>query len=273
MFRTAVFSLVSGFADAHSWADSVGGGSYRGSQGGNDLIKQRYFCPLSSVDACQPPASTGVVLTAENMRPCRTDFSTPQSGSAVAGKSMYVHWAGNGHTGSKGAGTCVSIYIAPYALDPDMRSFRQLASCLPFSHDGDATDATVMIPADLASGKYTVFWMWDFAPFWFSSCSDINVSGSAGTVPPNTPRPTVTSQAPSPAQSVATSTAGVVTTTSLRPSSSGAASAVSDCKSFDRPNAACQSQYGASSYCVSWVMDKCGRSACMGAPALDDSKC
>lgn len=273
MLRIAVISLASGIANAHSWADSVGGGSYRGAQGANDLIKQRYFCPLSSVDACQPPASTGVVLTAENMRPCRTDFPTPQWGSAVAGQGMYVHWAGNGHTGSKGAGTCVSIYIAPYALNPDMGSFRQLASCLPYSHDGDITDATVMIPPDLASGQYTVFWLWDFAPFWFSSCSDITVSGSAGPSPPTTQKPQPSTSAPTAAPTAMPTTAGSVPTTSLRPSSSGPVPGISDCKSFDKPNAACQSQYGASSYCVSWVMDKCGRSACMGAPAVDDSKC
>ena len=281
MLKVATLSALIGAAYCHSWADSVGGGSYRGAQGANDLIKQRYYCPLSSLSACQPPASTGVVLTAQSMRPCRTDFPTPQRGSAVAGQPMYVHWAGNGHTGSKGAGTCVSLYIAPYALDPDFRSFRQITSCLPFSHDADITDAYVTVPSDLASGQYTVFWLWDFSPFWFSSCSDITVTGSSGPAPVTTTKaPGTTSASASSSTSKTTTTPRPASTTVVPVSTSSAkittlapAPSNADCKSYDRPNAVCQSMYGAASYCVSWVMDKCGRSRCVGAPAISDSKC
>ena len=270
MIKCVVASCLVGHSFAHSWADSVGGGSYRGAQGANDLIKERYYCPLGSVAQCQPPTSTGVVLGADSQRPCRTDFPTPSLGSGLAGQPMYVHWAGNGHTGAKGAGTCVSIYIAPYEADPSFGSFRQLASCLPFSHDADVTDAYVTLPADLTSGKYTVFWLWDFAPFWFSSCSDINVVGSSGVVT-TTSGPVSTNQVTT---SLRTSAAPVTTkTATAAPATSGSGSSSTDCKSYDKPNTVCQSLYGASSYCVSWVMDKCGRSRCSGGPAVDDSKC
>ena len=279
MRKAVIANFLVGTAVAHSWADNVGGGSYRGAQGGNDLIKQRYYCPFASLAQCATPASSGVVLTAENQRPCRTDFPTPTWGNAVAGEQMYVHWAGNGHTGSQGAGTCVSISIAPYSVDPDLSSFRQLASCLPYSHSGDITDAFVTIPADLPSGQYTVFWMWDFAPFWFSSCSDINVVGKTS---PVTTAPTSKPVTPVPQTSLRTTVVPTIAPTaasSAAPSPTGSAApsvvpvSGSDCKTFERPNAVCQSQYGSSSLCVSWVSDKCGRSQCSGAPAVDDSKC
>jgi hypothetical protein len=279
MMKFIITASLVGHSFAHSWADNVGGGSYRAAQGANDLIKQRYHCPLASLDQCQPPSSSGVVLTAESQRPCRTDFPTPSWGSGIAGQPMYVHWAGNGHTGAKGAGTCVSIYIAPYAADPNFSSFRQLASCLPFSHDADITDAYVTLPADLASGQYTVFWVWDFTPFWFSSCSDINVVGSSGPATTSRPQTTAAQTTVAPQTSVTTSslrTTTVAVTTqgpaTTRASTQAGSSAV-DCKSYDKPNAVCQSLYGASSYCVSWVMDKCGRSSCFGAPPSDVSKC
>lgn len=264
MFSTLVAAAYVAVADAHSWADSVGGGSYRGAQGGNDLVKQRYFCPRSSIDQCQPPANTNIVLDASAMRPCRADFSTPTWGQGTAGQPMYVHWAGNGHTGTKGDGTCVSISIAPYAADPDVGSFRSLAGCLPFSHDGDVTDASVTLPGDLASGQYTIFWMWDFGGFWFSSCSDINVVGGAPSPAP--PVPTIL--APESSTSASAPVASAPSSASAPASTSGG----EDCKAWDRPNAECQARFGAASYCVSWQMDKCGHSHCVGV-SFDDSKC
>ncbi len=268
MLQKIVLNSFIGFAYGHSWADDVGGGSYRGAQGANDLVKQRYYCPFTSLAQCQPPASTGVVLTPANQRPCRTDLTTPTWGSGVAGQPMYIHWAGNGHTGAKSSGTCVSIFIAPYSLDPDFNEFRKLASCLPFSHDADITDAYVSLPVDLPSGRYTVFWLWDFAPFWFSSCSDINVSGSAG--PTSSPRPSTSTKPP-----VTSSVNQGATTriTTIQSMTASPPTSTVDCKRYDRPNAVCQSLYGASSYCMSWVSDKCGRSNCLGAPALNDSNC
>jgi hypothetical protein len=256
--------------DAHSWADNVGGGSYRGAQGGNDLVKQRYFCPKSSLDQCQPPANTNIVLDASAMRPCRTDFPTPTWGQGSAGQPMYVHWAGNGHTGDKGAGTCVSISIAPFASDPDMSAFRSLAGCLPFSHDGDVTDAYVTLPSDLSSGQYTVLWVWDFGGFWFSSCSDINVGGG----PASTAAPVSTSLRPdtTTAQTHSATTNAPSTVSPVQSSSAPGPVSTKDCKGWDRPNAECQTRYGSGSYCVSWEMDKCGRSHCLGA-TISDSAC
>ena len=267
---------------AHSWADNVGGGSYRGAQGANDLIKQRYYCPLASVDQCQPPAKNNVILPADAVRPCRTDFETPNWGSAVAGQQMYVHWAGNGHTGAdQSAGTCVSLSIAPYALDPDRSAFKTLASCLPFAHDGGITDGYVTIPANLPAGKYTVFWLWDFSPFWFSSCSDINVS-SGGVIPVTSTAPTTTSlrtttaapttaistNNPVPSSTIASSTVSGTIATANQVSGGNA----SDCKKYTKPNAQCVTLFGPASYCISWETDSCGRSRCNGAP-IDTSPC
>ena len=238
---------------SHSWADSVGGGSYRGAQGSSDLVKERYFCPKSSLDDCQPPNGTHVVLTTSSMRPCRTDFQTPIWGSAFPGEAMYVHWAGNGHTGNKGNGTCVSMYIAPYALDPDFSSFRPLVSCLPFSYGNDVTDGNVTIPSDLSPGPYTVFWLWDFAPFWFSSCSDINVS------PRTTTTTTTTRSFTGRTIASSTSSSELVSSYEFR-----------GCASLD--TRFCRDHYGQKSYCKSWSLDRCGRAACF-LHSLDKIPC
>jgi len=282
-FAITSLLIASPFVAGHSWPDNVGGGSFRGSQGANDLIKQRYYCPYDSLDKCTPPANTGIVLTAENMRPCRTDFSTSPMGNAVAGQPMYIHWAGNGHT-TQAAGTCVSVSIAPYSLDPDRSAFTQIASCLPYAHDGGITDASVTIPANLQSGQYTIFWVWgQYGGFWFSGCSDINVSGGAS--PVTTSLRPVTTLAPSTSSGTTTTstttrppttgTTGTSTTTTRPPTASTTATSPSgsgtDCKKQARPNTYCKSLYGSSSYCQSWASDKCGLSHCVGESWSDAS--
>ena len=276
-FTAVIVASAIATVTGHSWADIVGGGSYRGAQAGGDLGEQRYFCPLATLAQCQPPAKNNVVLPPDAMRPCRTDFPTPKWGSGTAGQPMYVHWAGNGHTGAdQSGGTCVRIAIAPYALDPDMSTFRDLATCLPFAHDGGITDASVVLPADLKSGQYTVFWEWDFAPFWFSSCSDINVVGAGGATipPPVTTGPTATIARPASTAAPITTkatTKAPVTIAPATPAPSGPVSSV-DCKTYSMPNAQCAALYGPASHCESWVADKCGRSHCTGT-TFDDSHC
>ena len=278
-----VFGAVT-LVNGHSWPDNIGGGSYRGAQGANDLIKERYFCPLASVDACQP--GHGIVLTASSQRACRTDFPTPVWGNGVAGQQMYVHWAGNGHTSTaQSGGTCVKIAIAPYAIDPEMSSFTTLANCLPYSHGSDITDGYVTLPANLPTGKYTVFWLWDFAPFWFTGCGDINVVGAstatttprastATTARPASSTPLATTARPASTTPLATTTrAAAATTTTRAPSTAGTTKpattgANADCRDALLPNSNCQSLFGPSSYCVSWQLDSCGKARCAGAPPV-----
>ena len=236
MLRFSVVSAgVFGVCSAHSWAEIVGGGSYRGAQGDDDLVKQRYYCPLPLLADCQPPASTNVVLNESNQRPCRSDLPTPVWGSAFVGEQMYVHWAGNGHTGSSN-GTCVSMYLAPYAIDPDFSSFRKLVDCLPFSYGADITDGNVTIPSDIKPGDYTLFWLWDFSPFWFSSCTDIHIY-----------KPTTTTQTPS--------------TASIKPGSVSSEYRARGCKPLD--SGFCAREFGPNSYCKTWALDRCGRAQCL----------
>lgn len=273
------------FIKGHSWPDNIAGGMCRGCNPGlSDLVRQRYYCPFNSLSQCTPPANSGVVLTAENLRPCRTSpsLSSPM-GNAVAGQQMYVHWAGNGHTSPTQSGsTCVSVSIAPYAVDPDRSAFTTLASCLPFTRPGELTDGYVTLPANLASGRYTVFWLWDFAGFWFSGCTDINVSSSGGatttSTSPTTTRPQSTTRTTSqptttrPSSSTA-STARPATTTTARPTGGSASGAIAnDCKKYTLPNSQCKTLYGPNSFCASWASDKCGYSHCQGE-RYSDSTC
>ena len=265
----------------------------------SDLVRQRYYCPFNSLSQCTPPANSGVVLTAENLRPCRTSpsLSSPL-GSAVAGQQMYVHWAGNGHTSASQSGnTCVSVSIAPYAVDPDRSAFTTLASCLPYTRPGELTDGYVTVPSNLAAGRYTVFWVWDFAGFWFSGCTDINVSSSGGattssasptTTRPqsttvstsqSTTRPAITTTRPPTSTTTrpATTTTRPPTTTTTRPATtttggSSTGAIANDCKKYTLPNSQCKSLYGTNSLCASWASDKCGYSHCQGE-RYSDSTC
>lgn len=214
----------------HSFLDTVGAfGAMRGGNLLSDSEKQRYFCPLRSLDLCQPPEKNEIVLTQDSMRPCRTD--DPKShpvGRAIGGQPLYLHWAGNGHTAVNG--TCVRVAIAPYAADPNMEDFRTLEECLPFARGPQRlTDANVTIPANLVSGEYTLFWLWDFAPFWFSSCADIFISD--GSVSP-----------------VISSLDQIYTTYG--------------CSTAAVPIKFCQDRFGQSSYCKGWASDECGRARC-----------
>ena len=258
-----VLGVLAGGVAGHSWPDNIGGGSYRGAQSGTDAGRERYFCPLSSLDACQPGGRHGITLTADSMKPCRTDYPTAPMGSAVAGQPMYIHWAGNGHTpGEQSGPTCVKVAIAPYALDPPMSSFTTIAPCLPFVHGNEKTDGYVTIPANLPAGKYTIFWLWDFTPFWFSGCGDINVAGGAQVT---------TTRAPVTTLKALTSSAPANTVrpaTTVRPVTSVKAASTTDCRDFLKPNTQCQALHGASSYCLSWELDSCGKARCAGAPAV-----
>jgi hypothetical protein len=255
--RTILLSifLTSRMVDGHSWADIVGGGSFRGAQAISDLDKQRYFCPLSSLGECQPPNKTGVVLTRDSMRPCRTDLLTSVWGNAVSGRSIYIHWAGNGHTGNRSEGTCVSVSIAPYALDPDPSSFVPLATCLPFSYGADQTDANVTIPSHLPSGNFTIFWLWDFKPFWFSSCSDIRVTNSYSTF--TTAMPPLT-------------TSAILSRNGIETLPSTASYESRGCALLN--NEFCKSRFGEASYCKTWSVDRCGRSSCFGGD-FESTRC
>jgi len=230
--------MMTGSAWGHSWVTQMGtGGVMRGIELAGDLAKQRYVCPLSTLAACQPDPKHGITLTADAMRPCRGGKSSPM-GNVNAGDNLYVQWAGNGHTGAKSAGTCVKIMIAPYASDPDFSAFTTLAGCLPYDRGNEITDGTVALPGNIAPGEYTIFWMWDFTEFWYSSCADIHVNGKGS------PGATSAPSAPS----------------------------TEDCKQYGDPNKQCQTLYGPLSYCKSWVNDRCGYSHCFGAD-FDDSNC
>lgn len=287
VFAAVILTVSPLPSSGHSWPESIAGGAWRGAQAPNDAGKERYYCPLSTLAACQPDPKHNVVLPASAMRPCRSSppITTPM-GNAVAGGPMYVHWAGNGHTSPhQSAASCVKIGIAPYAVDPDASAFTILAACLPYSRGptNELTDATLTLPANLAPGRYTVWWEWDFAPFWFSDCGDINVAAGQGatTVAPTSggtsSRPTTSGRTTTRPPSSAGSTPRPTTTrpvqTTARPGTTQGPVGGSDCKSFTRPNTQCQALYGAQSFCMSWQVDKCGRSLCSGQPPMDTSNC
>jgi hypothetical protein len=240
----SISSFILGIVDGHSFLDIVGtdGGVARGAYYTDDLLRQRLYCPLATLAQCQPPAKHGIVLSTSAMRRCRKDDpkSHPMA-QAVRGQDLYLHWAGNGHTSSNTS--CVSVSIAPYAVDPDDSTFTELVSCLPFARgpNNTVTDGLIRIPASTLPGDYTIFWEWFFGDFWFSSCADIRVVD-----------------------------AGAVTTI-VPPAASNSSYTSRGCGQLGADF--CKFTFGPLSYCKNWAVDACGRSLCHGIPDLDTKVC
>ena len=90
---------------AHSWIEKVespyGEGSSRiGLEVNSDSYRQRYFCPLSSLDDCQPDPKHKIVLDESAMRPCRSGLVSNPMAVMKPGTDLTLFWAGNGHVGN-----------------------------------------------------------------------------------------------------------------------------------------------------------------------------
>ena len=228
---------------AHSWLAQVGSnGVKRGGLFSSDEENERYFCPYANLTKCVAPNS-GIVLTESARRPCPQGYSSPMA-EVEAGGPLFLGWPGNGHVGAQSKGTCVYVGITPFAKDPEMSSFTTLQECGSFSH-GFSTGTNIIIPGTTIAGKYTLFWSWHFAGFWYSSCADIVVqphTENTPTLPPTIPN------------SVA-----------LKLNYSSV-----DCAIVSDPDGYCIALFGAISYCKQYAKDACGRAHCQGnAPVVD----
>lgn len=238
-FSTLLATLVA-TAETHSWLLQIGDrGIKRGGLVGTDDDKTRYYCPFTDFSKCIALTST-VVLPPDSNRPCSPGMSNPM-GIAVAGAPLFVAWQGNGHVG-KADDSCVKIAITPYAADPGISAFTTLVDCVPFNH-GWSPDTTVTIPATTKPGNYTLFWVWSYAQFYYSSCADIVVMSSSGTPHVTVPKISI-----------------------------GSALAISydelDCGTIVDPDGFCITKFGPGSYCKTYTKDACGRSHCQGYPPL-----
>lgn len=208
----------------------------------SELEKQRLFCPSQNLTQCQPDPKHGIVLSDSSLRPCRADLKSNPMASVKAGDQLYLHWAGNGHTAA--VGTCVKVSISKFAMDPNLNDFSPLETCLPFATNGVDTEANVTIPASLGDGEYTIFWLWDFTGFVFSSCADIRVGPSGGDLVGEV----------TPAEAIAYEKTG--------------------CASEGVGSDFCRQKFGLKSFCQDWARDSCGRSICHSdttiSPCLSD---
>lgn len=196
LFTAWLFSLGTISVDAHSWIEKVesiyGEGSSRiGMPNKSDSYLQRYFCPLSSLDECQPDPKHNIVLDENALRPCRADKVSNPKATVKPGTDLTLHWAGNGHVGNgQSDGTCVTVKVAPFEADPSLSLFSGIdgAECLDFwitAEDGSQQpQGTIKIPDILAQGSYTLLWYWNFTEFWYSSCIDILVDEGLPTASP-----------------------------------------------------------------------------------------
>mmetsp|Transcript_82818 Transcript_82818/g.146338 ORF Transcript_82818/g.146338 Transcript_82818/m.146338 type:complete len:733 (-) Transcript_82818:257-2455(-) len=242
-------SSIAASTVGHSWVVQVGTGQNmgrsRGGINGTDHALQRYFCPLSSLDDCQPDPKHGISLPEDALRPCTGVVSEPIA-QVAAGSELFVSWMGNGHVNNgQSNGSCVRLLLADFALDPDFSDFAILpgGDCISYwhwGHDGrPETSTRIEIPADTRLGTHTLLWYWNFTDFWYSSCADIEVILADS----STSQPLLEQQIQVYLQNGCSST----------DSASSTSSAANDF---------CASYIGPGSYCKSWQSDECGRSAC-----------
>lgn len=241
---------------SHSWIEKVeseyGEGASRiGMDTHSDSYLQRYFCPLSTLEECQPDPKHNIILDETAMRPCRSDMVSNPRAKLAPGTNLDLHWAGNGHVGNgQSDGTCVRVMMANYAVDPSFSDFEDVpgAECLDFwitDTDGSQQpQGTIHIPATTPEGLYTLLWYWDFTEFWYSSCIDIEVTNS------------VVKGTPSPTPEVVT------------PEVDDAKIQLylhNGCRGLDESTEFCR-QYTTdpNSYCNVNQADECGRSICVG---------
>jgi len=194
LFAMCIFS-----SDAHSWVENVltsyGEGASRvGMNTRGDSYLQRYFCPLSTLQECQPDPKHNIVLDQSAMRPCRSDVVSNPKASIQPGTDLTFHWAGNGHVGNgQSDGTCVKVMIAPFEADPSFDVFEEIpgGECLDYwitdTVGSQQPQGTINIRNTLAQGSYTLLWYWNFTEFWYSSCVDIDVTDDvvSGSPPPS----------------------------------------------------------------------------------------
>jgi len=225
--------LILPLTSAHSWLVLLGeNGLQRGGLNGTDLTRQRYYCPHTDFSKCTA-ASSNVTLPADSNRPCRQQISNPMA-KVSAGSPLSLIWAGNGHS-QQWENTCVDVMITPFAIDPSISSFHSLVNCTTFT-DGSTPGTIVHIPQSYPPGQYTLFWLWDFAEFYYSSCADIIVTSG----PP-------------------TNVTGFTSQQALKlPYDEVDCSLVKDADGY------CMAAAKSTSYCIYWDKDTCGMSHCHG---------
>jgi len=280
---SALLLVLPATVTGHSWLQFIGNGVQRGGNIGPDDDLTRYFCPSETLAECTSHLERAptVHLTEDNLRPCRTSPLSDPKAVAQAGSEVSLKWAGNGHAGNgQSAGTCVKIFITPFAIDPSYEDFQknELASCLPFDPNGK-TEGSFTLPASLPAGEYTVLWTWDFAPFAFSSCADMTVTSDSGSAQPETTAAPATNimstSAPATeasAPSSETETSQDQNTSSQESTSAPSGDAQADYRANGCANLAdnaqfCQGRRGGKSYCKvdpADQRDDCGRSVCEG---------
>ena len=91
--------------NGHSWIEKVeslyGEGASRiGLEVNSDSYRQRYFCPLSNLEECQPDPKHNIVLDESAMRPCRSGLVSNPKAVMKPGTDLMLYWAGNGHVGN-----------------------------------------------------------------------------------------------------------------------------------------------------------------------------
>jgi beta-glucanase (GH16 family) len=254
------------FISGHSWIENLEGpygkGTSRfGMPTKDDSVLIRYFCPYEDLDACQPDPKHGIDLydlppaNGDPRKPCRPNLTNNQKTPTKPGTDLLISWAGNGHVNNgQSDGTCVKVMLTPFKDDPSYDEFIQIpgAECLNFwtvSNKGtDEPEGTITIPEDLAPGQYTLFWVWNFTEFWYSSCADIEVlpEGDGTRVPTKSP-------------------------VFEGPDQEEFQEVIEDymdngCGELQDPNVFCEkySGYGTGSYCENEIKDECGRSSCKG---------
>lgn len=247
---------------AHSWVEKLespyGDGKTRlGMPTKSDSVLIRYFCPFEDLNDCQADLRHGVDMfnqpevNGDPRQPCRPGMVSNPKTAAKPGSDILIHWAGNGHVNPQSHYTCVQVKIAPFGEDPAYDDFTQIdgAECLEFYvRETGEPEGTITIPQDLEPGQYTLFWVWKFTFFWFSSCADIVVLPEEDATLVPTMSPVFQELDPNEIEDYLHN----------------------GCSDLQNPDHFCArySGFGTQSTCEHLIKDDCGRSSCKGLDRL-----
>ncbi len=172
---------------ARNWNNVMAGVPFAGDRGRDNRPGPNLVCDAGKEP--NPGAGTG---TPAGMYNAQYPMATLTQGQTVRWR-----WPAKNHANTPNAGN-VEVYIAsqpnagdvfppgpgnPYAV---MSYSSDNGDCLGINQDTDTADCqgTWTLGTDVAPGRYTIMWWWEFNPGeFYNSCADVNIAAGSGAGP------------------------------------------------------------------------------------------
>jgi hypothetical protein len=195
---------------------------------GSAFLQEAYLYTYGA-PICQSPWTNPISGNYANGPSCPDYAPCPDPmGTYAPGESFTVMWWARNHAVADQDPATVYLYMSPIetANQGQDISYTTMMSHLicsgPYANcdglNGNTVNCTLncQMPSSTPNGLYTLWWKWDWQGVMYTTCADINVSGSSS-VPPSTPvttakQPTVTTGKQQPVQPSTTGKQAIATT-------------------------------------------------------------